>query len=406
MMTIKIGILREGKNPPDKRVALLPKQCKTLMNLYPTIEFIIQKSDVRHVKDEEYLAENLKVKDDLSECTILFGVKEVPIEMLMPHRTYFFFSHTIKKQAYNQQLLQNILSKKIRLIDYECLTDDKNNRLVAFGRFAGLVGAYNGIRTWGIRHQSYDIRPAHHCKNLLEVYQELEKINLPAIKIAVTGTGRVGKGAVEILEKAKIRQVTPQEYLLKMFQEPVFTILESCQYYQRQQNAPEEADFYTNPEYFDCDFLKYANQTDLLITAHFWHIKAKALFSKEDMKDANFHIKVIADITCDVNGSVPSTIKASKIADPVYDYNPWTENIEPPYSSAQNINVMAIDNLPGELPFDASEAFGEQIIKYVFPALFGNGDKQILERATIAENGHLTSYFDYLEEYANLSTVN
>ncbi len=400
MMTIKIGILREGKNPPDKRVALLPKQCKTLMTLYPNIEFIIQKSEVRHVKDEEYLAEGLKMKDDLSECTILFGVKEVPIDMLMPNRTYFFFSHTIKKQAYNQKLLQNILEKNIRLIDYECLTDNKNNRLVAFGRFAGLVGAYNGLRTWGIRTKNFDIRPAHHCKNLLEVYQELEKIRLSNIKIAITGTGRVGKGAVEILEKAKIRQVTPQEYLLKMFSEPVFTVLESCQYYQKKPNVDENADFYENPELFNCDFLKFANQTDLLITAHFWHIKAAVLFSKEEMKDENFHVKVIADITCDVGGSIPSTLKASTIAVPFYDYNPFQECIEEPFSSDKNINVMAIDNLPGELPFDASESFGEQIVKYVFPALFGNGDVSILDRATITKNGRLTSNFEYLSDYA------
>ncbi|TAE71730.1 MAG: alanine dehydrogenase [Bacteroidetes bacterium] len=397
---MKIGILREGKNPPDKRVALLPKQCKNLMTLYPNIEFIIQKSEVRHVKDEEYLAEGLKLKDDLSECTILFGVKEVPIDMLMPNRTYFFFSHTIKKQIYNQKLLQNILEKNIRLIDYECLTDNQNNRLVAFGRFAGLVGAYNGLRTWGIRTQSYEICPAHHCKNLLEVYQELDKLKLTNIKIALTGTGRVGKGAIEILQKAKIRQVTPQEYLLKMFNEPVFTVLESCQYYQKKFDAPENADFYENPELFDCDFLKFANQTDILITAHFWHTKAAALFTQKDILDPNFHIKVIADITCDVGGSIPSTLKASTIAEPVYDYNPTKQCIEPAFSSNENINVMAIDNLPGELPFDASESFGEQIVKYVFPALFGNGDESILDRATITKNGRLTADFEYLSDYA------
>jgi alanine dehydrogenase len=400
-MTIKIGILREGKNPPDKRTPLLPEQCLALMNLYPQCEFIIQKSPIRCVKDEEYLEKGLKVQENLNECDILFGVKEVPIEMLMPNRTYFFFSHTIKKQAYNQKLLQNILKKNIRLIDYECLTDENNNRVVAFGRFAGIVGAYNALRSWGMRYQTFDLKPAHQCKNYKEVCQQLSKIKLPNIKIALTGTGRVGKGALEILEKANLKRVSKQDFLNKKFNEPVFVVLQSLDYYDiKTEHKNLQVDFYKNPEFFESKFLQYASETDLLITAHFWHTKAEPLFTKRDILDKNFKIKVIADITCDINGSIPCTLRPSTIAEPVYDYNPFQQCIEKAFSSKENISIMAIDNLPGELPYDASETFGNQLIQYVFPALLGKANNLILERATIAKNGFLGKNFEYLKDYA------
>lgn len=402
MEKIRIGILREGKIPPDKRVALMPEQCVELTKQYPHVDICIQPSDVRAYSNKEYADKGLSLCEDLSHCDVFFGIKEVPVHLLIPNKTYFFFSHTLKKQSYNQKLLQVILERNIRLIDYEVLTDPYGNRLVAFGRFAGIVGTYNALLLYGRKMKLFKLKPAHKCFDMAEVFKQLDKVNLPPIRIVVTGRGRVGKGASEILDRLNIKRVNPEEYLSKQYDIPVYTVLSSRDYNVKTDGSDwsDPQEFYTNPERFISSFGRFIRKTDILISGAYWDPAAPRLFSREEMQSADFRIQIIADITCDIDGSIPSTLKPCTIYDPAYDYNPFSHSIEPLFSGDKNVTVMAIDNLPGELPRDASRDFGNQLMKHVFPRLLtGNDVDEVLERATMTRNGKLTERFSYLKDY-------
>jgi len=397
---VKIGIIREGKVSVDRRVPFTPNQVKMIKHRYPQVEIFVQSSESRCYSDKEYAESGVEVVEQVDHCDILFGVKEVPIADLIEQKTYFFFSHTIKEQAYNRLLLKAILEKKIRLIDYETITDQTGRRVVAFGRYAGIVGAYNAIYTYGNRYNLFNIRRAYECFDLNDLKTEFQKVSLPPIKIALTGGGRVAKGAMEVLMGMKIRHVSPAQYLKEWFQEPVFTQLNSRNYhFHKAGNDFSRSEFFKNPENYRADFLKYACVTDLLIAATYWDPNAAVLFTRHDMLKNDFSIKVIADITCDIEGSIPSTKKASTIQDPVYDYNPSDDVIAPAFSDEANVSVMAIDNLPGELPRNASVDFGRDLYNYVIPALLEQDNDQVIDDATIAKDGKLTPRFSYLRYY-------
>ena len=357
---------------------------------------------MRRYSDQEYRDLGFRVQKDLSSCDILMGVKEVPVDALIPNKTYLFFSHTIKKQPHNRQLLQAITKKNITLIDYELLTNEKGERLVAFGFYAGLVGAYNGLLAYGKKWNLFDLKPAWQCLDMADMEEEFFKVKaLPPIKIAVTGGGRVSNGAMELLSKMGIRQVSVFDYLYKDFAEPVFVQLRSSDYNARRDGKVwDTPDFYQNPQEYASAFAKFSAVTDLLIAGAYWNPAAPRLFTATEMRSAAFKINTIADVTCDMDGSVPCTKRASSIAEPVYDYNPITEELEPAFSRKENIAVMAVDNLPCELPRTASRDFGRQLIDEVFPYLLGDDTKGIIERATISKNGKLTPRYEYLKDYA------
>jgi alanine dehydrogenase len=399
MNPISIGLLKEGKQPPDQRVAFLPHQLVHLMHLHPSVSFCVQRSVVRCVPDADYEAFHIPLADDITSCQVLFGIKEVPIDMLLAGKTYFFFSHTIKKQAYNRKLLQAILEKNITLVDYECLTDAAGNRLVAFGRFAGLVGAYNALWTWGKRTDNFHLPRAYQCKNLAEMRSALQNLPLGPLKLVVTGGGRVSGGCMELLELAGIQKLSTTDFLAYQGERPVFTQLRSQDYYQLANGTWEAEKFYKDPSDYISNFGPFAQSADVLLHAAYWDNRAPALFTKEEMASEHFRIKVIADITCDIEGSIPSTHRASTIADPVYDYDPATKTPQPAFSSMGHIQVMAIDNLPTEVPYDASEAFGEMLALHVLPALAHGFEHPLLQRATIAKAGRLTDRFAYLEDF-------
>jgi alanine dehydrogenase len=399
---MKIGIIREGKVPPDKRVALLPHQCIEVMRLYPQIEVYVQPSPVRCVADEEYKAAGIPVTEDLSVCDVLFGIKEVPVSQLIENKTYFFFSHTVKKQKYNRHLLQTILKKNITLVDYECLTDNeiKLQRIIAFGKYAGIVGAYNAFWTYGKKYELYDIKRAYGCYNLEEMKEEYAKIQLPPVKIALTGSGRVGKGVLEVLQDLQITEVSPQAFVNDEFDKPVYTVLNSRDYHSHQEGTVwSSQDFHQNPQNYISSFTPFALQADILITSAFWHPKAPRLFSRELMQQPEFRIRVIADISCDVDGAVPCTLKTTTITDPVYDFNRFTGEVLAPFTGKDNISVMAIDNLPCELPYDASAYFGQQLISSVLPLLIHQDPEKVIERATITHGGKLTRHYQYLKDF-------
>jgi alanine dehydrogenase len=396
---MKLALIREGKTPADSRVVLSPEQAAQVQEKFPGVQVVCQSSEIRCFTDEQYREQGIEVVKDISDCEVLLGVKEVPMPELIPDKTYFFFSHTIKKQPYNRKLLRKILEKNIRLVDYERLTTDTGERVVAFGRFAGIVGAYNGLYTFGQKYKLYDIRRAKDCYDMADLKKEYAKIQLPPIKITVTGAGRVAHGAMEVLDGVGIRKVTPAEYLEHDFQEPVYTQLEVTDYNRKKGGGEfSQQEFFEHPEDFEPGFAPYARVTDLFIAGAFWDHRAPVLFYREDMMQEDFKIKVIADITCDIEGSIPSTKQPSTIDDPVYDYDPWNDRVAEAYGPERNVSVMAIDNLPSELPRDASRSFGDSLIKYVFPQLFGEDDG-IISRATITKNGELTEPYEYLRDY-------
>ncbi len=398
---MKIAIIKERKNPPDRRVVLSPKACKNLMEIYPNLEIKVESSDVRVFTDDAYRNEGIMVTDNISDCEVLLGVKEVPIDYLIPNKKYFFFSHTIKKQPYNRALLQAILDNQIELYDHEVITNTKKQRVVAFGRYAGIVGAYNGFRAFGIKYNTFELPKASQLEHQKALIAALQKISLPAIKIVLTGKGRVSNGAKEMLDGMNITEVSPDDYLNKNFDKPVYTQLDVLDYNQRKDaKVIDMYNFFNNPTEYKSNFMRFAKVSDMYFACHFWDKEAPYLFSREDAKSADFNIKVIADISCDVDGPVASTIRASTIAEPIYGYHPQTEK-EVDYKDADAIMVMAVDNLPAELPNDASVGFGESFAKYVIPAFFDGDSEGVLKRAKMTEKGQLTQEFKYLQDYVD-----
>ncbi len=395
----KIGILRERKIPADKRVALSPVQCLHLLDTYPNIDLVVEKSPIRCFHDSQYQELGVKLVDDVSDCDVLFGVKEVPIENLIANKTYFYFSHTIKKQLYNRKLLFSMLEKNIRMVDYETLCDSTNKRLIGFGRYAGIVGCYNGFLTYGLRTKKYDLKAAHQCFDRKELNKELKKIRLDNPKIILTGTGRVGEGALEILKLLAIKQVSPSSFLNDSFDFPVFTVLDSLDYNQRiDKKESTLSDFYTNPSQYESTFVNYASVADIFIAGHYFGNGSPFLFTREDSKKQDFKIRTVADISCDIDGPVACTIRPSTISKPIYGYNPAKEQ-EDVFDKEDVISVMAVDNLPCELPKDASSHFGRVLTDSIFPALIQGDKEKIIERATICQDGKLAPNFDYLHSF-------
>ncbi len=399
---IKIGIIKEGKVPPDKRVPFTPLQTEEIQQRFPNVKVICETSDIRCFKDSEYQEADTEVKADVSDCDILMGIKEVPLEKLVPEKTYLFFSHTIKKQPYNRKLILEILKRRIRMIDYEVLKDWHGNRLVAFGRYAGIVGAYNGLWTYGKRTGQFSLRRAFECFDVNDLKLELRKVKLPPLKIILTGAGRVGRGSMETLDTAGIRKVSPYDFLTKTFSEPVYVQLSSADYHSRKAGGHfNREEFHQHPENYESFFKSYTRVADILMAGAYWNPKAPVLFTRQDMMEEDFKIRIIADITCDIDGSIPSTKKATTIVDPLYDYDPSTDSVKPALSGEKYVTVMAIDNLPCELPRSASEEFGRDLIDRVLPLLIGEDKEEVIERATIARDGKLTKHFEYLTDYVN-----
>jgi alanine dehydrogenase len=403
-MPITFAIIKERKNPPDRRVVFSPEKCLEVIKRFPEARIIVESSDIRIFPDEAYRKAGFEVKNDVSQADVLLGVKEVPFDALIPDKKYFFFSHTIKKQPYNRKLLQAILQKKIELFDHETIVNADKHRLIGFGYYAGLVGAYNGFRGLGLRDGLFTLPKVETLPDLDAVKRELDKISLPNIKIVLSGTGKVTRGAKEILDHLKIREVSDAEYLTAQFEEPVYCLIDVSEYNKRKDGgAFDKQEFYEDPSDYESDFMKYAKVSDMFITGHFYGNGAPYLFTRKDAKNPDFKINFVADISCDVDGPIACTLRASTIADPFYGYDPRTET-ETAFDAPNAITVMAVDNLPCELPKDASEGFGDMFMENVIPAFF-NGDRDgILQRAKITTaEGKLTPRFAYLKDYVEIA---
>jgi len=400
---MKLAIIKERKNPPDRRVVFSPEACKYLLKKYPDLSIKIEPSNVRAYADDAYTNVGLNVTSDISDCDVFLGVKEVPIEALIPNKSYFFFSHTIKKQIYNRNLLKAVLNKNITLYDHEVITEVNGRRLVAFGKYAGIVGAYNAIRTYGLKSQQFNLPKASENHNKIALIEKLKTVKLPPIKIVITGKGRVGKGTHEILTAMGLKEVAVKEFLHETFNEAVFVQIDVDSYNKRILNDSArftKHEFFQNPAAYQSNFMRFAKVADVYISGHFYAQGAPYIFTREDAKNPDFKIKVVADISCDIDGPVASTLRSTTIDNPIYGYDPISEK-ETNYLNPNAIAIMAVDNLPCELPIDSSDGFGLMFEKHVMPAFFNDDSDGILERARMTSNGKLTQKFAYLQDFVN-----
>ncbi len=397
---VKFALIKEGKTPPDFRVALTPSQCQEILQKFPQVSIVVESSPIRRFTDEEYIAAGIPVSHNISDADIMIGVKEVPEHALIPDKTYLFFSHTFKKQPYNAHLLRAILEKNIRLVDYEVLKDDKGKRVIGFGRYAGIVGVFEGFRALGLKKNWYELPSPMSCHDRKEMESFGAKAHFKSpIKAVVTGWGRVGNGAEEMIRFFGLKRISPEEFLEYSGEENVYVHLDTSEYYKRKTDGGfDKSEFYKNPENYTSVLNDYVSKCDIYFACHLWKSGNPNLITQSDLQQPGHRCSVIADISCDIQGPIASTIRATTISEPFYGFDPSTGK-EVDWKEPKSIMMMTIDNLPCELPRDASEDFGQELINSVIPALLRENDPMI-EGATETQNGQLAPAFQYLEDYA------
>ncbi len=403
---ITLGLIKENKQPPDRRAAFTPTQCTTIMSHFKNCKILVESSPDRIFSDAHYINQGINVTQNLSDCDILLGIKEVPIQDLISDKTYLFFSHTLKKQEQNRELLRAMIQKNIRFIDYECLVWPNGSRVLGFGRYAGLVGAYETLRAIGKKYKSFALKAAYECEDYSEMLKTLRLITpvlkQMKLKIVITGSGRVSNGADELLKEIGLQKVSPNAFINSNHFESVYTLLDTHELYKRMDGEPWQKDhFYHNHSCYESIFKPYTTVANVLINGIFWDKALPPHFSKADTQDPNFSIKIIGDISCDIEGSVPITLRDTTAENPVFGWDAQNQCECEPYSQ-NSIDVMAVSNLPTELPADASEGFGEELIKTIIPQLF-HPSTDMIKNATLCENGHLTEKFQYLSDYVSIA---
>ena len=401
-----IGIVRESRND-ENRTPLVPEHIKKYKESNPNINFIIQPSNNRCFSDEEYELCGAKINENLNECSIIFGVKEIDPNILINNRTYLFFSHTFKinKQQKNiekhkKDLLLSILNKKITLIDYENIRGKNGTRCLGFGRFAGIVGCYNTLNLLLKVLGKQSLASAYKINDYERLVLNLKNLYFPKTKILVTGDGRVAKGVIELLNQTNIKAVSKKDFLEKKFDQPIFCNLETKDYVTNNSSTNFNLEhFINNPQDYSSSALQYLKETNILISAHYWDPSSPKIFENEDLKVLQ-NLKIVGDITCDINGSVPTTIRSTTIEEPNY----WIERYTLKEIDENNdgIAVMAVDNLPSELPRDSSTEFSEGIINEVLPFLLKEDDGRILN-GTITTDGSFLEKYNYLNDYIRIN---
>lgn len=404
---MKIGIIRETKFPTDNRVAFTPKQIKNIQDKFKEITFVVQKSDIRAYHDYEYEELNIEVKEDISDSDILFGIKEADINTLIPNKHYFFFGHIAKMQSYNRPLIKKMMELGITFTDYEYLVDENNHRLCAFGWWAGVVGAYNTLRAFGNKDKLFEL-PKPGLKFTLKKLIEYTSANTNySCKIVVSGRGRSSQGVQFVLNQIGFKKLDNDEFLKNNSHEPrVYTVSYIDTMVKRKDKkitAFDRNHFRNNADCYESDFNKFSRIADVYIPCHFWNQYDPIYLTEEDLRNEDLNIRVIGDVTCDIKGSIKSTVRASSHDEPFYDYNPFTEKEEKAFSSDKNISVMAVDTLPNALALETSKYFGEKLFENIIENLLSENmlENEIIKRATILNNGKLTDKYLYLEDFAN-----
>jgi len=408
---ITLGILREARTD-ESRTPFSPTQISILLNKFSNLKIIVQPSKRRCFKDEDYQKEGAQITEDFSSANIIFGVKEVDISTLINDKTYLFFSHTSKVQQYigqitedkaviyKKKILQEVIKKNITLIDYENLRDvsGEGYRYLGFGRFAGIVGTYNTLNLYLKLYNKQPLPRAFEINNYEQVKKLIKKQNFNKLKIFVTGSGRASKGAIELLKHANIRQVSLNDYLKKKYSEAIFCNISTKEHVERKDGKVSSLkDYILNPHKYTSKVKNYLFDTDIFVACHYWDPQFPKLFFPKEISEFK-NLKIIGDITCDINGSIPTTIRSTSIAKPYYSID--TETMKEIELGNKGIAVMAVDNLPSELPKDASEEFGNSVISEILPYLMNKDDGRI-NRATTASNGKFFSKFNYLNDFIN-----
>ncbi len=399
---MKIGLIKETKHPVDNRVALSPKQMAELQAMFPRDRFVVQSSDIRAFSDDAYRKAGLTIVEDIADCDILFGIKEARIETLIPDKHYFFFGHIAKMQEYNRPLLQALMEKRITFSDYEYLVDEKGQRVCAFGWWAGIVGVYYTLRGYGIRHHLYELPKPDKYFTLEKLLDELRGIELPKVKLLVTGNGRVSQGAQYVLERIGALRMDKDTYLsTETVTRLAFTVADADLLVKRIDGQPFSwSDFTENPAAYESDFMQWAEKTDILVCGHFWSPKAPIYLSNSNLKSDKQRIRFIGDVSCDIQGSIKSTLRSSTHDEPYFDYDPETGTEAPAFSNKSHITVMAVDTCPNALAIDTSSYFGEMLMKFVLPQLLSGSHNEVIQRGTILKDGQLTERFSYLKDFA------
>ena len=408
---ITLSILREARID-ENRTPFSPAQISNLLNKFSNLKIIVQPSKRRCFKDEDYLKAGAHITDDLSSADIIFGVKEVKLSTLIKDKTYLFFSHTSKVRQYigqiiedksiiyKKELLRKVIKKNITLIDYENVRNisGEGYRYLGFGRFAGIIGTYNTLNLYLKLYNKQPLPRAFEINNYEQIKKLISKQNFNKLKILLTGSGRASKGAIEMLKHANIRQVSINDYLNKKYDEAIFSNISAKKHVERNDGkASSYQDFILNPHEYNYKIKNYLFDTDMFIACHYWDPKFPKLFSQKEISKFK-NLKIIGDVTCDMNGSVPTTIRSTSIAKPYYSIN--TDSLKEIELGNKGIAVMAVDNLPSELPRDASEEFGSGVISEILPYLIDQDDGRI-NRATTALNGKFCSKFTYLNDFIN-----
>jgi len=404
-----IGIIKESRSD-ESRAPISPSQILQIIEQYPDINFFVEPCDRRTFKNEEYAECGAKIKEDLNNCDLLFGVKEVDVNRLIPNKTYVFFSHTYKlnKETLSnaqgtpgmdkKELLKSILSKNIKLIDYENIRDANGARYLGFGRFAGIVGCYNALNLFLLQNNFQPLARAHKINNYERIINNLSEVCFPNLKLLVTGDGRVNKGVQEVLKFTNIKKVSPKDFLEKNYENPVYSNLDTKDYVIHKTKKPFELKHFIEfPKEYEATTFEYLKESDIYISAHYWDPNSPKIFTKNQIKEFS-KLKIIGDVTCDVDGSIPTTIKSTTIEEPNFYLN--TETFLETDKPKSNLAVMAVDNLPSELPRDSSTEFGNGIVKEVIPFILGKDDGRILN-STIADKGSFLEKYNYLENYIN-----
>ena len=426
-----LGIRREDKNKWEKRVPITPEHLREMKNNH-NIESIVQKSPIRVFTDKEYEKKGIKVRDDLNICPVIFGVKEMPLSFFEENKTYVFFSHIIKGQKYNMPMLKEMIDKKCSLIDYEKITDEKGRRLVFFGRYAGLAGMTDTLWAFGqkldikgIKTPFSDIKQTIKYdnleklkKHLLTIAEKIEKKGLnekiTPLVVGFTGYGNVSKGAQEIIDCLPIREIRPSQleeiednYENNLVYKVVFKENDIVEPIDDEEFDLEK--YYHNPELFRPIFTKYIPHISILMNCIYWDERYPKLITKKYLKKQYFDemkLQIVGDISVDVGGAIEFTEKVTSPDQPVFIYNPNKNSISDGVKG-DGIAVMAVDNLPCELPRESSEVFSDSLlpfIPYIVKADYNKSYDKIdlpdkIKKALILHKGKLTPDYEYINKF-------
>ncbi len=429
-----IGIRHEDKYKLERRAPLTPKHVARLVK-QKKLDIIVQSSDKRVFSDEEYFHAGAKIAKDLKKCSVIFGVKEMPESFFEAEKTYVFFAHVVKGQPYNMAMLHRMMELKCNLIEYEKVVDEQGKRLIFFGRYAGMAGMINSLWALGLRLKEagyssklLKLKQAHHYHSLKEAKDDISAIGqliaengipreLRPFVIGFTGYGNVSQGAQEIIGLLPVKEISPAKLLelhrrKKLPDNIIYKVIfKEEDLFEHVHNEPFELhDYYANPQNYRSKFEKFIPFLSMLVNCVYWDKRYPRLVTKDYLKKLfagdNPRLTVIGDISCDVEGSVECTLQPTEIDDPVFIYNPETEQISMGVKGP-GILVMAVDILPAELPRDSSDGFADVLVNFVKPIADADFNEHFddldlpkpIKKALILHKGELTPEYKYMEEF-------